>query len=127
MGKVYRAGRLSEEIKKIISSMLLKELKDPRLNQGMVSVTAVEVTADGSYATVYLSVFPFGEGNDLDQMKEDVLEGMRNSAGTIKREIGRQVKLRHIPSLIFKLDTSLDYGMHIDGLLNKMGNNDDNE
>ena len=55
MGKGYRQGRLGEEIRKIISSMLLRELKDPRLS-AMISITAVEVTSDGSYATVYLSV-----------------------------------------------------------------------
>ena len=51
MGKGYRRGRLGEEIRKIISELLLKELKDPRLS-AMISVTAVEVTSDGSYATI---------------------------------------------------------------------------
>ena len=56
MGKGYRQGRLGEEIKKIISEMLLKEIKDPKLLENMVSISAVEVTGDGSYATVYVSV-----------------------------------------------------------------------
>ena len=55
MGKGYRQGRLGEEIRKIVSELLLRELKDPGLSS-MISVTAVEVTSDGSYATVYLSV-----------------------------------------------------------------------
>ena len=56
MGKGYRQGRLGEEIRRIISEMLLRELKDPRLSENMVSVSDVEVTADGSYATCYVTV-----------------------------------------------------------------------
>ena len=67
MGKGYRQGRLGEEIRKIISSMLLRELKDPRLS-AMISITAVEVTSDGSYATVYLSVL--GQDPSSETAKE---------------------------------------------------------
>ena len=62
MGKGHRQGRLGEEIRRIISELLLRGLKDPRLS-AMISVTAVEVTSDGSYATVYLSVL----GPDPDE------------------------------------------------------------
>ncbi|MBQ2846401.1 MAG: ribosome-binding factor A [Firmicutes bacterium] len=55
MAKGHRQGRMGEEIRKIISDLLFKGLKDPRLS-AMISITAVEVTSDGSYATVYLSV-----------------------------------------------------------------------
>ena len=51
MGKGYRQGRLGEEIRKIISRMLLKDLKDPRFEGRMISVSAVDVTKDNSYAT----------------------------------------------------------------------------
>ena len=63
MGKGHRQGRLGEEIKKILSGLLLKELKDPRLSS-MISITAVEVTSDGSYATVYISVLGFNSEDD---------------------------------------------------------------
>ena len=56
MGKGYRTGRLGEEIKRIISSMLISGIKDPRLQDRMISVSAVEVTRDGSYATCYITV-----------------------------------------------------------------------
>ncbi|MEG0291340.1 MAG: 30S ribosome-binding factor RbfA [Anaerovoracaceae bacterium] len=127
MGKGYRAGRLSEEIRKIISEMLLRELKDPRLANGMVSVSAVEVTSDGSYATIYLTVFQMGTKEELEKKKEDVIAAMRNSKGVIKREIGKQVKLRHIPDLIFKMDESLDYGRHIEELIDQVVKKDDDE
>ena len=54
MGKGYRAGRLGEEIRKIVSSMLISQIKDPRLSS-MISISGVDVTKDGSYATIYVS------------------------------------------------------------------------
>ena len=125
MGKGYRAGRLGEEIRKITSELLLREIKDPRLADGMVSVTAVDVTSDGSYATVYLSVFALGGEQELEAKKEEVLEAMRSCKGVIKGEIGKQIKLRHIPELIFKMDTSLEYGRHIDELIDKVVKKDE--
>ena len=61
MGRGHRQERLGGEIQKIISTLLIRELKDPRLQNAMVSVTAVEVTNDGSYATVYLTVLGYGQ------------------------------------------------------------------
>ena len=120
MGKSYRQGRLGEEIKRIISEMLLRELKDPRLDH-MISITSVDVTSDGSYATVYLTVFEkMTDEQQADQMKDDVIEGMLSAKGIIKREIGKQVKLRHMPELIFKMDNSLEYGEHMDELISKV-------
>ena len=51
MGKGYRQGRLGEEIRKIVSEMLLRDIKDPRLQSAMVSLSGVEMTSYGSYAT----------------------------------------------------------------------------
>ena len=75
MGKGYRQGRLGEEIRRIISQMLLSGIKDPRLS-GMISISAVDVTSDGSYATCYVSILGSGEnGNPTDEEKEQVLAG----------------------------------------------------
>ncbi|MCI5535337.1 MAG: 30S ribosome-binding factor RbfA [Lentihominibacter sp.] len=131
MGKGHRQGRLGEEIRRIISELLLRGLKDPRLS-AMISVTAVEVTSDGSYATVYLSVL----GPDPDEEKaqlqqEETLEAMKSAKGFIRKEIGRQVKLRHVPDLIFRIDKSMEYGRHIskiiDGLDIRHDEEDDEE
>jgi len=123
MGKGYRPGRLGEEIRRIISDMLLREIKDPRIT-GMVSVTAVDVSSDSSYATVFLSVF-VGSGEVSNEQKEEVLAAMRSSKGLIKREIGKHVKLRHIPELNFKMDSSLEYGRHIDELIEEVVKKDE--
>lgn len=125
MGKGYKSGRLGEEIRKITGELLIRGLKDPRLADGMVSVTAVDVTSDGSYATVYLSVFQIGSQEEIEARKEEVLEAMQSCKGVIKREIGKHVKIRHIPELIFKMDTSLDYGRHIEELIDKVVKKDE--
>lgn len=127
MGKGHRQGRLGEEIKKIISELLLRGLKDPRLS-AMISVTAVEVTSDGSYATVYLSVL----GLDPDEEKaklqqEETLEAMKSARGFIRKEIGRQIKLRHVPDLIFKIDKSMEYGRHISKIIDGLDIRHDEE
>ena len=101
MGKGYRQGRLGEEIRRIVSEMLINGIKDPRLAGKMLSVSGVSVTRDGSYATCYLSL----------------LAGLASAKGVIKKEIAKQVKVRHIPELIFKMDHSMDYGRHIDEIL----------
>lgn len=127
MGKGHRQGRLGEEIKKIISELLLRGLKDPRLS-AMISVTAVEVTSDGSYATVYLSVL----GLDPDEEKaklqqEETLEAMKSARGFIRKEIGRQIKLRHVPDLIFRIDKSMEYGRHISKIIDGLDIRHDEE
>lgn len=122
MGKGHRQERLGGEIQKIISTMLLRELKDPRLTNAMVSVTAVDVTNDGSYATVYLTVLGYGQQTPetKEKQEQDALEALRHAKGVIKKEIGKQVKLRHIPELIFKIDTSLEYGRHIEEVIQNL-------
>ena len=121
MGKGYRPGRLGEEIRKITSDMLLRELKDPRFATSMVSVMAVDVSLDGSYATLYLTAFGLGKYSELSQEeKEDILKAFQSAKGKIRTEIGRKVKLRHIPELLFKFDTSMEYGRHMDEVLSRL-------
>ena len=120
MAKGHRQGRMGEEIRKIISDLLFKGLKDPRLS-AMISITEVEVTIDGSYATVYLSVL--GMNSDPEKaadQQQDTLDALNSAKGFIRKEIGRQIKLRHVPDLIFKIDKSLEYGRHIDELISTL-------
>ncbi|MGI6735707.1 MAG: 30S ribosome-binding factor RbfA [Anaerovoracaceae bacterium] len=124
MGKGYRQGRLGEEIRKIISEMLLRELKDPRLADRMISVTGVDVSADNSYATAYLSVFTDSDSEQA-AAEQEVMTAMDRCRGVIRRRIGREIKLRHVPELTFKLDTSLAYGRHIDELLERVRQEDE--
>lgn len=121
MGNAYRQGMLGEEIKKIISRMLLRQLKDPRLDH-MISVVDVEVTKDGSYATCWITVLDLaGDEAKKKEREEEVISGLESSKGKIRQEIGREIKLRRVPDLIFKIDHSEDYGRHIDQVLRDIG------
>lgn len=109
----YRGGRINEEVKREISVLLREEVKDPRLT-AMISVTNVNVTRDLSYAKVYVSIFAKDE-----EEKKSNFEALKNSAGFIRKEIAHRINLRQSPQIIFELDDSIDYGMHINDLLQK--------
>ena len=127
MAKGYRQGRLGEEIKKIISQMLLRELKDPRL-EGMISITDVDVTGDNSYATCYITILDLvGAEEQKVQKENDVLDGLSSAEGKIRHRIGKEIKLRHVPELIFKIDRSMEYGRHMDEVLKGLNIHDDEE
>lgn len=113
MSRGYRPSRIGEEIRRILSDLLLKGLKDPRLDE-MISITAVDVTSDYSYATIYFTVLGT---SSQDEKMADIAEGFRSSQGYIRKQIGNQLKLRHVPELIFKPDASEEYGRHIDEII----------
>ncbi len=121
MGKGYRQGRLGGEIRKIISEMLVHGIKDPRLSS-MISVSNVDVTRDGSYARCYITILGLSKDPETKaREEEDVLAGLYSAKGLIKREIGHQIKLHHIPELIFEIDNSMEYGRHISEIIDSLG------
>jgi len=109
MAKHLRVEKLQELIKQEMSKMLLTDLKDPRI--GFVTVTDVEMTGDLREAKVYVSIM-----GGQDEVKNS-LEGLNSALGFIRREIGQRIRLRFTPEISFALDTSLDYGDHIQKLL----------
>jgi len=115
---VDRINRISEEVKREISNIIQGELKDPRLPE-FVSVTSVNVTRDLRYAKVYISIL----GNDEE--KKAALQGLKNAAGFIRREIGQRIKLRYTPELQFELDNSIEHGIYISKLINDVIKNDE--
>ncbi len=119
MAKQLRIEKLQELIKQEMSKMLLKELKDPRI--GFVTVTDVEMTGDLREAKIYVSVM-----GGAEQVKSS-LEGLNSALGFVRREIGQRIRLRFTPEISFALDTSLDYGDHIQKLLLQVeGDKNDN-
>ena len=118
MAKGYRPDRIGEEIRKIISDLLLHGLKDPRLNS-LISITAVDVTSDYSYATVYFTVLGANAGN-REEALADVAAGFESSKGFIRRKVGSELRLKHTPELIFKPDTSEEYGRRIDEIIDTL-------
>lgn len=109
MAKQLRIEKLQELIKQEMSKMLLNDIKDPRI--GFVTVTGVEMTGDLREAKIFVSVMG-GE----EQIKNS-LDGLNSALGFVRREIGQRVRLRFTPEISFALDTSLDYGDHIQKLL----------
>ena len=100
-----RINRINDEIQRELSA-LLRSLKDPRVQGGMVTVTHVDTTSDLRYARVFVSA--------LDKTREkDVLSGLRSAAGYLRRELGAAVKLRYTPELQFVADDSIEQGAHI--------------
>jgi phosphoesterase RecJ-like protein len=121
MRKNYRGGRTAEEIRKIISELLLREIKDPRI-PALISISDVKASDDGSYATVYLSLFSSdGSSQPSDEEKKEVLAGFKSAHGLIRREIGSRLRMRHTPELHFEFDEAAAYGRRIDGILDNLG------
>ena len=104
-----RIGRINEEIRQELAS-LIRSLKDPRVQQSLVSVTAVETSTDLRYAKVFISVL------DKERTKE-TLKGLKSAGGWLRRELGARLRLRCTPELVFEEDTSIGYGAHIADLL----------
>jgi len=112
-----RVRKIQEFIKQEISSLLLNGFKNPRL--GFVTVTEVALTGDLREATVYVSLF--GKPSE----KAASLEALNQAKGFIRSEIGKHLKTYYTPTLTFVEDTSLDYSMHIEGLLKKVHKEDE--
>ena len=115
-----RIGRINEEIQKELAS-LLRNLKDPRVQNTMISITRVETTPDLRFAKVYVSF--------LEEHKaEDALKGLKSAAGYLRRELSRQLQLRHTPEIQWALDDSITYGARMLELINSLGvKHDDDE
>jgi ribosome-binding factor A len=105
----YRRGRINDEMKKELS-LVLREVKDPRLKDAFISITAVEVTGDLKFAKVYYSAM-IGD-------KKEIAKGLKSSAGYIRREIAQRLNLRMTPEFSFYEDHSIEHGAKISKLLN---------
>jgi ribosome-binding factor A len=105
---------MGEEIRRIVSDLLVRELKDPRLS-GMLSVSGVDVTSDGGYATLYIMAPGGADGEAADEArKKDILDAFARAKGLLRKEIGSRLQLRHAPELAFRIDASQEYGERIE-------------
>lgn len=122
MSRGHRQERVGEEIKKIISEMLLKDIKDPRLDR-MISITGVDVSEDLGYAHIYITIMTETGVSDEEQseIEKDVLAGFESATGHIRKELSRKLRIRHAPELSFRMDKSMEYGSHIDKMLRDLG------
>ncbi len=107
-----RTDRISEEIKKELSS-IIRNLKDPRIPL-MTSVMSVSVSNDLRYAKAFISVM------GTPEEKKEAIKGLKAASGYIRREIGNRIKIYYVPEFSFEEDTSIEYGAHINDLLNQI-------
>lgn len=100
-----RIGRINEEIQREMSA-LLRTLKDPRLQSGLLTITHVDTTPDLRFSKIFVSA--------LDKSQEkDMMKGLKSASGYLRRELGASLKLRYTPELQFVADDSIQQGAHI--------------
>ncbi len=116
----HRMGRTTEDIKRELTAVL-RELKDPRVANAMISIVRVEVSNDLSYCKVYVSAM---EG--LDRANEAV-KGLKSASGFIRHEIGSRLTLRHVPTMIFEATDSIEYSANISHILSELDIKDNEE
>lgn len=104
-----RAQRIGGQIREVISGLLVRGLKDPRI--GFATITAVRVTPDLKHALVYVSVLGSPE------QQQESLTGLVAASAFLRRELAHRLRMRHVPDLRFELDTSAEYGARIEELL----------
>ena len=114
-----RIGRINEEIQKELAS-LIRNLKDPRVQDTMISITHVETTPDLRYAKVYVSFLQ-------EERAKDALKGLQSAGGYLRRELGSALNLRYTPQLTWALDDSITYGAKMMKLINSLEVNKDED
>ncbi len=113
----YRIDRVSEDIKRELAA-ILRELKDPRVQDVLLTVVNVEVSSDASFAKVYVSAI---EGIETAR---NAVKGLTSATGYIRREVGKRLHLRKTPEFKFIADDSIEKGMNIAKTLENFSDND---
>jgi ribosome-binding factor A len=104
-----RSEKVADLIQQEISEMLIKTVKDPRI--GFVTITRVEVSEDYRLAKVYFSVA------GTQEERERSMKGLNSARGYVRKELGRRIRLRNTPEIVFKFDPSIEYAIHIGEVL----------
>ena len=107
-----RTDRIASEIMREAERIIREDVSDPRTDC-MFSVTHVDVTRDLRYAKVYISIYE-------EEKRQPMMKALKSAAGFIRHNLGTRVQLRYTPELLFELDTTIEYGVHIASLLNQV-------
>ncbi|MEK6561341.1 MAG: 30S ribosome-binding factor RbfA [Nitrospirota bacterium] len=117
MQQYRRIDRLGDQIREEIADIIARKLKDPRV--GFVTVTAVYVSEDLRHAKVFVSIY----GDEKTQA--ETMKGLNSAAGFVKGEIGRRIKIKFTPDIVFKQDTSLEEAAHVLDILDHIKKEED--
>ena len=107
-----RTDRIASDIMREAERIIREDVSDPR-TQCMFSITHVDVTRDLRYAKIYVSIYE-------EDKREPMMKALKSAAGFIRHNLGRRVQLRYTPELLFELDTTIEYGVHIASLINQV-------
>lgn len=113
----FRVGRLEQEIQRSVNEILLKRIRDPRVQD--VTITGVEVTGDLQQATIYYSVL-----SELASVNQKAADGLTAATGLIRKEVGATLNIYKTPEIFFKKDDSVVYGNKIDDLIRQLHTED---
>ena len=108
-----RIAIINEEIQKELSA-LLRTVKDPRVQDVMISITRVEATPDLRYPKVYVSFLQ-------EEKADEAMKGLKSAAGFLRRQLGSNLRLRYSPEIVWAADDSIVYGARMLGLINSLG------
>jgi ribosome-binding factor A len=114
MAQGRRVERVASLIRKEVSELLSSSIRDARVHQGMVSVTNVDVAGDLQHCKIFVSVF------GTEEERRQALEGLKAATPYVKGELGRRLKLRRTPEVVFQDDRSLERGSAVLGLLSEL-------
>jgi len=107
----YRQNRINDAVKEEMAQ-ILRDVKDPRIANSLVSITGANVSADLKFAKIYYSV--------IGAEREEVQKALTNAQGFFRSELARRINLRITPMLTFEYDESIEYGAHISSILSKL-------
>lgn len=106
-----RQDRMSDRIRQILSELMLREVSDPRLHN--VTVTEVKLDPELMFADVYV--------NAMDEARQkEVMQALKSAKGFLRREVGKRVRLRNVPDLIFHWDLTLERGEHLNKVISSL-------
>ena len=107
-----RISRIDEDLQRELSA-LMRRVKDPRVQQGLFTITAVEATGDLRYAKVYYSVL-----GEVDE--KELRKGLKSIAPWLRRELGSVLTLRYTPELLFERDSSMERGQRLNEVFREL-------
>ena len=114
MAQGRRVERMASQIRREVSQMLMGGIKDERVSHGLVSVTSVVVAGDLQHCKIFVSVF--GSADDQSQ----AMEGLASASSFVKGELGRRLKMRRTPELVFVLDRGFERSANVLGILHQL-------
>ena len=113
----HRSHRVEDLLRAELSTMMLRDLKDPRVK--LASIANLTVSGDLSHAVIYVSVL-----GDDQEMREECIQGLKSASGYLRRQLASRLRLRTIPELEFQLDRGAEHSQHISELLDEIVDHD---